>query len=803
MFLGWAAAFTVVRLAAPVWDDVARDGDFAYLPDEVASVRGERLRDAAFGEVRSKSEVVIVLARRDAPLNKADYQFADEVVKAYQPAEGDDSPIIEIISPRTAVVGEKLVSPVQDNGQAMLVILQMQGEIMAVENMEPMKRVYDKFHELRESQAKPEGLVMGVTGSGAIGTDMLFAAEESIHRTEIATITLIIVILLLVYRAPLLAAVPLVTIAIAVFMAFDVAAILAGISMETNWFEFAVFSTTKIFIVVVLFGAGTDYCLFLIARYKEELAKGKTTEEATSETLQRVTGALSASALTTILGLGMMAFADFGKFRNGGPAIAISLVVALAACLTLAPAILRVLGKRVFWPFSVADAGLSDGEEDETSATQARLDKGRFHKFWVWSSAVIIKRPGWVLVTGLLLMAPLAWHGRSVTVTYDLLNELGRNRLCVQGTNLLREYFPAGETGPVTVLAYLPGADFTTGTDRFDRLPRLVDALYKMEYTDSEGKTFRPIESVRSLAAPLGEQRTQRVGVFGGLRKGVIGGIAKEIYVAPQEPYTGKVTRLDLIFPYDPFALESIRLLDHVEDYLNEYAQDPQSPWHGAEFYFLGTTPGIRDLRAVTRSDTVLIQQLVSLAVLFVLIVILRRPFISIYLVLSVIWGYLVTIGLTQLVFQALYGSSYHGLDWKLPTFLFVILVAIGQDYNIYLVTRVFEEQKSRGSVEGLRTALIRTGGIITSCGLIMAGTFAALISGSLRTMHQLGFALSMGVLIDTFVIRTVLVPSFILLWDRFWDRRRGTPQDKPTDEVQQRPARTKPLAETTGVGRS
>ncbi|RMG02734.1 MAG: MMPL family transporter [Planctomycetota bacterium] len=779
VFLGWAAAFAFVRLAAPVWDDVARDGDFAYLPDTVASVQGEKLRDAAFGEVRSKSEVVLVLARRDGPLTKEDLAFADEVVATFTPKKGEETPILDIIGPRTPVVGEKLISPPGENGQAALVILQMQGEIMAVENMEPMSRIYDKFRALDKAETKPAGLTLGITGSGAIGTDMLFAAEESIKRTEWATIGLIILILLVVYRAPILAAVPLIAIAIAVFFAFDVIAILADISMKTNWYEFAVFKTTKIFVVVVLFGAGTDYCLFLIARYKEELANGHSTQEATALALERVTGALAASALTTILGLGTMAFADFGKFRSGGPAIAICLVIALAACLTLAPAILRVLGKYVFWPFSVHEGGSWDGESDGSAESEARAQQGgRFRGFWVGMSNLIIARPGWVLVVGLLVMAPFAWHGRKVTVTYDLLNELGRDRLCVQGTHLLREYFPAGETGPVTVLVYMPGADFSTGPDRFQRLPQLVDALYKMEYTDSNGKTFRPIQSVRSLVEPLGERTKRRVGLFGGMRRGVISGRAKEIYVAQQEPYTGCVTRLDLIFPYDPFSLESIRLLDHVEKFLNDYAAKEDSPFAGAEFYFLGTTPGIRDLKAITASDQLLIQKLVPIAVLFVLILIIRRPFISIYLVLSVMWGYFVTIGMTQWVFEWLHGASYHGLDWKLPTFLFVILVAIGEDYNIYLVTRVFEEQEKRGMVEGLRAALIRTGGIITSCGIIMAGTFAAMITGSLRTMHQLGFALAMGVLLDTFVIRTIMVPSFMLLWgrfcERFFDRRRN-----------------------------
>ena len=162
----------------------------------------------------------------------------------------------------------------------------------------------------------------------------------------------------------------------------------------------------------------------------------------------------------------------------------------------------------------------------------------------------------------------------------------------------------------------------------------------------------------------------------------------------------------------------------------------------------------------------------------------MRRPGICLYLIATVVLGYLASLGVTDLLFRALHRGPgpWNGLDWTVAFFLFVILVAVGEDYNIFLMARVIEEEREHGTIEGTRLAVAHTGGIISSCGLIMAGTFGSMLTGSLTSLRELGFALGLGVLLDTFLVRPILVPAFVVLLERMQARKMplaGTRRDR------------------------
>jgi RND superfamily putative drug exporter len=279
------------------------------------------------------------------------------------------------------------------------------------------------------------------------------------------------------------------------------------------------------------------------------------------------------------------------------------------------------------------------------------------------------------------------------------------------------------------------------------------------------------LHDVRSLTAPLGITEAKHTDPFAGMelpqevREEVSARAANERYLTALGGRVKIGTRLDLVLAQNPFSQNSIEDLDRVQQAVQDAL--PAAIQGEAKLYFVGITASVRDLAMVMQSDRTRINLLVVVGVFFILLLLLRRMVVTLYLLLSVLFSYYATLGVTFAVFWLLDPSGFAGLDWKVAMFLFTILIAVGEDYNIFLMTRIDEEERRQGPIRGITEALERTGPIISSCGIIMAGTFASLMAGSLSEMKQLGFALACGVLLDTFVVRPLLVPAFLILLRR------------------------------------
>ncbi len=799
--VGWAILFFVTAHFAPPWEDVAQDREFAFLPSDVPSRHAEAEFAAAFPEERSGSNIVLVLHHTDeADHLRDDLKLINDVLQpglrqiaesegglAFEVKETDDplfadegeakapeqpqqrSIIARIRTPNAPGVGGLLVSP---DEKAMLVVVELTTEFLSDRNWPTIEKVETLIAQLRKDGKLPQGLDVALTGSAVIGRDHSRAQLQSVHATGILTVVLVVGLLILIYRAPLLALIPLATVYVSVQVALNILAILGGAGYMT------LFQGIQIYITILAYGAGVDYCLFLTARYKEELDRGKPPAQAVADAVGGVGTALIASAATVMGGIGMMVFAEFGKFHEAGYAIPLSLLLVLTATLTLSPALLRVAGRWAFWPQRNRSA-------TEAPATWRQFFRpGELERIWDRVGQALLRRPGQIWLAAVALMLPFAvvaglCYNR---VSYDVIGDLPSEASSVPGTRLLQQHFPAGIVGTVSVLIVDPHADFNSPEGRAT-ISHLTEQM--RDQKDALG-----LADVRSLTSPLGITPSAGRDFFGfdlpaEARREGTERAARDYYVSDVGSGRRNATRIDLILAQNPFTPASLADLDRIEHTLRSgLAAEGRTE---AKLDIAGATASVRDLATVMQRDRWRIDLLVIAAVFVILVVLLRGLVVPIYLMLSVLFSYFVTLGVTFALFWALDPHGFAGIDWKVAIFLFTILIAVGEDYNIFLMTRVHEEEKRFGPVRGVTEALDRTGPIISSCGIIMAGTFASLLAGSLTEMKQLGFALSFGVLLDTFVVRPVLVPAFLILWrsGRLWPASKPpAPVEKVTSET-------------------
>ena len=750
---GWLAVTAALFQIAPSWESVSKDDDVGFFPPGYPSVIGQSLLKRGFPNDVASSQAVIVVERPGGDLIRSDYDYIVALsnrlkrVNLEEPKLG----IKQIVDYRMPVLGPRLNSPSGQAldggpGQASLILVSLNGTYIAKQTRIAM----DRLQEVLASFDKPpDGLLMSMTGSAAVGRDMNRAANSSVSKTTWATISLVVVILLIVYQSPLLALLPLLTIALSVLVSLKTIATLTLIP----GLRFQVINITDIFVIVVLFGAGTDYCLFLIARYREELARGRSGDEALREAIEQVGGALVASAGTVIVGLGMLWFSSFAKIQYTGPAIALSLAIGLLAALTLAPVLLHWLRGTVFFPFRPPH------HEKGADPEQEGLAQIPLSATWGKIATVVIRRPGLILSISLLALTPFAVLGARTTSNYSQLTDLSPDQPSIIGAKMVRRFFPAGELGPSTILLEHPRIDFRSEAGR-----AIIEGLSRTY------AAMKNVAEVRSISRPLGispESWRERISDWG--RRPFVD--PRYVSTAPAESTDlNHITRIDLVFRSDPFSDASLKSLEQVRR-ITKDASLPGGPLAGlAMSGMAGSTSMVADLKEVTTRDEQRMYWMVTLGVYAILVVLLRRPWICLYLIATVVLGYLASLGITELVFRAVHNGPdpWVGLDWKVSFFLFVILVAVGEDYNIFLMARVIEEERKYGPIEGTRQAVMHTGGIISSCGLIMAGTFGSMLTGNLTALKELGFALGLGVLLDTFIVRPVLVPAFVVLVHRY-----------------------------------
>lgn len=941
----WLTALIMVTFFAPDLGQVSVSDQAGFLDKNAPSVRATRMLDHYFSGHFASSSAILVFDIPDGSAYDPPVKSYLSEFTAWIKTDLDPEYIGVILSPDDPRIAPRLISP---DGRVALMSVGIKGsyEDKAVVNI--LKSMQTKIEN------SPYGIKGYVTGAIPITNAYKNAILESAIKTTGITVILVIIILLLIYRSPVLPLVSLFTIGAAYGISRGLCAWLAMHGMVIS-------TMTDLFLVVLLFGAGTDYSLFIISRYREYMADNINPCDSAAAAIGSVGETITSSVGTVIVAVIAVSFVSLKLFSNTGPSLAIGLTIALFAVMTLSPAMLAVLGIRAFWP--------GKPEHAHDSAIWGRI------------AGMVTRYPAATLVSGVMILLPLAIYGQGQKLTFDMLVDLPADESSKAGYNVIKKAFGAGQMQPVELLAIvidgsrkpagisqiasmtqklleIPGVSdvdsLTRPLGRFKphavdemrvdfQLKRIADkvgsahdsllnhtgfdpafsndtigqlnfiklylcdlgnafsdlplnrnyhgavlSLSRLKQACADSfKRLRLTDQLTEIAAQVGNNKSQSLDVDLGKMisrlntlNDYLTGLSSAVQWADRlNGYTGSLETLGVLrqrlTEIDSLssALRTVELIRNrkelgdlqlkLSDNLTEMKKDAYVKMpdvlynpslssqeeqevlksilsemenfsialrglgrefaHRSDGYFLplnlargverdsiltildtytsttgeaaryrvfltdepyspsamdtvvrlnnfsdtvktyqtGGTAILSDLRDAMNKDTRLMWILVSAGIILVLVVLLRSLVAPLYLMATIVLSYNATMGITRLVFNTFLNQS---LTWFVPFFMFVLLMALGMDYNIFLMGRVKEEVSENGTESGVRRAVLLTGGIITSAGIIMAGTFTAMMSSSLLGLVQLGFAVTVGVLLDTFVVRTSIVPAIVVL---------------------------------------
>ncbi|MFD7713264.1 MMPL family transporter [Streptomyces sp. NPDC059785] len=561
------------------------------------------------------------------------------------------------------------------------------------------------------------GLAVHITGPGGISADFSEAFEGIDSTLLFAAMGVVIVMLLLTYRSVTLLFVPLISVVVALFAAQAVVYLLATHA------DLTVNGQSAGILTVLVFGAGTDYGLLLVARYREELRRHEDRHEAMALALNRAGPAVLASGATVVVSMLVLLAAEMNSTRGLGPVAAIGVAVALLAMLSLFPALLLVFGRWIFWP-AVPHFGSPDPSANGLSARVGRRIARRPRVVWGATALALA-----VLSLGLTqLRAEGIGNADAFTGRPD----------SIAGQEVSARYFPAGSGDPLVIVC-----------------------------AEAQGARVRSTVAGTPGVAP--------------------GSVVVPTGTAPS--YDGRVLyEATLTDPADSEAAKAT--VERVRDAVHTVPD--------ADARVGGGTAALLDMDVATTHDNVVIIPAVLLVVLLILGLLLRALVAPLLLIATVVLSFAAALGASAFAFRHLFG--YAGESTDFPLFVFVFLVALGIDYNIFLSTRIREEAARRGTRAGVVTGLAATGAVITSAGLVLAGTFAALGTLPMVAFAEIGFAVALGVLLDTFIVRSVLVTALFLdvgpgvWWPHRLAREDGTAADRPP-KTPPSPATAEPAA--------
>ncbi|MBD8038364.1 MMPL family transporter [Solibacillus sp. A46] len=621
----------------------------------------------------------------------------------------------ESIPPFHELPAQALMGLLSENGAALVTPVFFSPDKntdVLKENLAIIKeRTEEQFGENPyESNLEDEGLharFSGPVGISIDATDLFKAADVQLM---IATVIIILVILLLIYRSPILAIIPLVVVGIA----YLVVSPLLGVMAENGWIDKD--AQAVAIMIVLLFGAGTDYCLFLITRYRDILLTEENKFTALAMAVRESTGAIVMSGLTVVIGLATLALADYGAFQRFAVPFSFGVLITGFAVVTLLPAVLGILGRAAFWPFVPRTESAEKAHAEKKNKPYKPRKPN--HRYMRAVGEFVTTKPWLVIVIAGVILIGLAFASTNIKYNYDLISSFPEDMPSREGFTIIEDNFTPGELAPVQLLV------------------------------DSEGTDINITEQLLGLpyVSIVKEMRT--------------GDVNNNI----------QLYEIDLDKnPYSNEAMDDVeQMKDDVKSILTENNLEDGQFWIGGE------TSAQLDTKVVQSGDENIIQPVMIIIIFIVLLGYLRALITSIQLMVTVLISFFSALGAGWLIIH--YGLGHEAMASAIPLYSFVFIIALGNDYNIFMISDIWKNRK-RGIAhrEAIVNGIASTGAVITSAGLILAGTFLVLATLPIQLLVQFGIVTAVGVLLDTFVVRPLLVPAIITVFGKwsYWPNKK------------------------------
>ena len=578
-----------------------------------------------------------------------------------------------------------------------------------------------------------------VTGGAAISADMEASSTNDMALIEPITIIIIIVLMGILFRSVVAQFLPLgavgVALAISQALVFVIGSTVAQIDSSTTTILFA-----------VLMGVGTDYSIFIMTRYREERIKGAPREEAVHTSVTWAGESIVTSGATVCIAFFAMALSSFAFIQTMGLIIGLAIIVALMVALTLVPALLMLTGNRIFWP--------TTGERWKRFAAKIiEKKKAGNHGYFHRAATFAVKNSVLVLVAAILVSAPAAYIYLTVEPGFDFIGNMGDSE-SIDGMTALTEDFGSGRIMPTEVVVTGDTYVYENGTfniaylDAIENLTASIADDAEVQQVSGVTRPYGTLVDYHNLTSMPEEQRQ-----------------LTEASMLQSVGSSNKTALITVVLKVEPQSAEAV---DYIASLRDEVAMvQAEEPGLASSTILVGgETASVYDLSTSITEQFTNIEIIVVIGIFLVLMIVLGSILLPLFAVLSIAMSIAWAFALTYLVFGVWQGME---ILFMVPLILFIMLMGIGMDYNVFILTRIREEvHKGKGKDEAIIDAVDWTGGIITALALIMAGAFGSMMLSSNAMLQMFGFALMVAILLDAMVVRTYIVPAAMSLMGKW-----------------------------------